>query len=158
MRTSLVTAWASLADSSWLQLLIGLVVVLLTFLAMEVLSYVLHRYLFHSILWPIHQSHHVSRKGRWGRAPWHVETNDMFSLFFAGLAIAAFAWPPTWWIGLGITVYGVIYFVVHDAVTHRRFVPFDLEWAWVIRIRDAHREHHKDASKKGVGPYGLFFT
>jgi beta-carotene 3-hydroxylase len=137
--------------------MIPFLVVGFTFLAMEGLSYVLHRYLFHGVLWRIHQSHHIAKVGRWGRAPWHLETNDLFSFLFAAFAVAAFAWPPTWWIGFGITLYGTIYFVVHDAVTHRRFFPLDLNWAWVVRIRDAHRAHHNDVSKVGVGPYGLFF-
>lgn len=137
-------------------LLMPVLTVVLSFFAMEILSYVLHRFVFHGVLWRIHQSHHVAKVGRWGRGAWQIEANDAFSVFFAALAIAAFAWPPTWWVGFGISVYGAVYFVVHDAVTHRRFWPLDLQWAWVARVRDAHREHHRDLSRQGVGPYGLF--
>jgi beta-carotene 3-hydroxylase len=121
---------------------------------MELISYIAHRWLFHGPLWFIHRSHHVSRKNTF-------EINDLFSVFFgvigAGLMIfsgvdnsAASA------IGLGITIYGALYFVLHDLFTHRRFLPFGSGNRILLAVRAAHQRHHQKSTKDGVGPYGLF--
>ena len=94
------------------------------FIGLEIFSYIVHRWLFHGILWNIHFSHHTPRKG------W-FELNDIFSLIFGLTAICLmiFAANPisesiTFPIGLGITIYGFVYFITHDLFTHRRFFPF----------------------------------
>lgn len=126
------------------------------FTGMEVISYLVHRYLFHGILWNIHKSHHTSRHGLF-------ELNDLFSLFFAGVSIALI-WSgsnhplqsPAFALGVGIALYGVLYFIIHDLFAHKRFFPFSSDNALMRLIRRAHRRHHQTAEKKGQEPYGLF--
>ena len=126
---------------------------------MEVASYVLHRFLFHGILWRIHQTHH--RAG--GHEHGSFELNDLFSVGFAALSmylmwtgrqdpIASSAFP----IGLGIAVYGVLYFVLHDLYAHRRFLPFKTKNPAAQAVKRAHGRHHQSLSKEGQEPYGLF--
>lgn len=126
--------------------------IILGFVGMEIFSYVVHRWLFHGALWKIHATHHTARKG------W-FEANDFFSLLFAGLSIVLIlsggeiALP----VGLGIAVYGFIYFITHDLFTHRRFLPFKSKNRILLAIRAAHQRHHQSAEKDGLEPFGLFF-
>lgn len=132
---------------------------LLTFLGfagLEAFSYVVHRWLFHGILWKIHRTHHFPRKGAF-------EVNDLFSVIFgsASVALMVFAEHPlsdsvAFPIGLGIAIYGVLYFIVHDLFTHRRFLPFASRNSVLLSIRGAHQTHHQTVEKDGQEPFGLF--
>lgn len=129
---------------------------ILGFAGMEILSYAVHRFLFHGIFWRIHRTHHVARKG------W-LELNDVFSLIFGAISICLIIFAEkalldsiSFPIGLGIAVYGIFYFIVHDAFTHRRFVPFNSENLIFKTIRAAHQRHHQIVEKQGIEPFGLF--
>lgn len=133
-----------------------MVYVLVGFVGMEILSYVLHRYLFHGLLWRIHRTHHEAHHGIF-------EINDVFSSLFAIAAIVLIILgadepntDPRFGLGLGITVYGILYFIIHDLFTHRRFLPFSSENRLMRLIRRAHQRHHQTAEKGGNEPYGLF--
>ncbi|MEX0723248.1 MAG: sterol desaturase family protein [Gracilimonas sp.] len=126
------------------------------FIGMEIISYCVHRWLFHGLLWKIHESHHKPDHGLF-------ELNDIFSLFFAGISIwlmvdgsdAMFA-SPAFGVGTGIAVYGILYFIIHDLFAHKRFLPFNSDSKVMKLIRRAHQRHHQDVGKKGHEPYGLF--
>lgn len=128
------------------------------FLFMELLSYVMHRWLFHGPLWPLHRSHHERRHD-------HFETNDLFSIFFSLIAIGFLihgVWSPlhrpSFAIGTGMTLYGGCYFLLHDVLTHRRWFHRRRMTGWFARLRKAHLVHHRRAGKVGIEPYGLLFT
>lgn len=129
---------------------IGLTI--LGFVLMEIFSYIVHRWLFHGILWRIHVTHHTPRKS------W-FELNDLFSLIFGGVSIGFIIsgnyilFP----IGLGIALYGFVYFITHDLFTHRRFLPFNSGNKILLTIRAAHQRHHQSVEEEGLEPFGLFF-
>lgn len=124
---------------------------ILGFVGMELLSYAVHRWLFHGVFWRIHKTHHVARKGAF-------EANDVFSLVFSFASIFLMisgnsaAFP----IGLGVAIYGIVYFIAHDFFTHRRFLPFKSDNKILRTIRAAHQRHHQSAEKLGTEPFGLF--
>lgn len=128
------------------------------FWATEVASYFLHRFVFHGGLWGIHQSHHSHTEGTF-------ELNDLFSLFFAllsvGLIVAGlqgwlhFFWA---WFGAGIALYGGLYFVIHDLMTHRRFIPLKPKGYMSQLLSRAHLIHHQRHDKEGQEPFGLFLV
>lgn len=124
---------------------------ILGFAGMEIFSYLVHRFLFHGVLWRIHETHHLPHK-------FPLELNDVFSFIFALLSVGLmlsgneFAFP----IGLGIAIYGLIYFITHDFFTHRRFLPFGSENKILLTIRAAHQRHHQSIEKRGLEPFGLF--
>jgi len=129
---------------------------ILGFVGLEIFSYAVHRWLFHGVLWRIHQTHHVARKGSF-------ELNDLFSIIFAvtSILLIIFAEKPlfdsiAFPIGLGIAIYGAVYFVAHDIFTHRRFFPFNSPNKLLLTIRAAHQKHHQTAGKHGIEPFGLF--
>lgn len=130
----------------------------LGFWATEIASYFLHRYLFHGQLWFIHKSHHSHREGTF-------EHNDFFSLFFSSLSIVLIISgfskliAPFWgWFGGGIAIYGMLYFVIHDLMTHRRFFPLKPTGLVVTLLSRAHLIHHQSHDKPGQEPYGLFLV
>jgi len=125
--------------------------VVVGFIGIEVASIFIHKYLFHGILWKIHVTHHRKRESV-------MEWNDIFSLSFAAFSIFFIFHSSVFWqaVGWGITLYGALYFYVHDVLTHHRF------FAWKCPVflrlwRDAHRRHHQRADQEGQGPFGLFW-
>ncbi len=126
-------------------------------LAMEVVAYLTHRFLMHGPLWFLHRSHHVPHTGTF-------EWNDLFGVFFAIpsiLFIRAGVRDASWMlpVGLGMTAYGVIYFVFHDVVVHRRvklgLVP---QWRYLRRIIMAHLIHHKTHGRDGAQSFGFLYA
>ena len=121
------------------------------FVGLEVFSYIVHRWFFHGVLWKIHVTHHTPRKG------W-LELNDVFSIVFGSVSVICLvsgnyiAIP----VGLGIAIYGVVYFIAHDLFTHRRFLPFSSKNKTLLTIRAAHQRHHQSSDKLGIEPFGLF--
>lgn len=133
-----------------------LILTVLGFAVMEAFSYIVHRFLFHGILWKIHVTHHTPRR-------FPFESNDIFSIIFAAVSICLmiFAERPlsdsvSFPIGFGIALYGVFYFIIHDLLTHRRFLPFNSRNKLFLTVRAAHQRHHQTAEKKGIEPFGLF--
>lgn len=129
-----------------MQIVLNIAIILFTIASMEAFSWFIHKYLFHGPLWFIHKSHHVERKG------W-FEFNDVFSLLFASLSLYLMWQGRTdfnvkFWIGLGISVYGVIYFIFHDWFIHNRFKSFKSSNSYLLGIRRAHKIHHKSIKKE----------
>lgn len=139
--------------SVWVQ--IGIVAV--TVLAMEGVAWAVHRYIMHGWGWAWHESHHRPRTGIF-------EKNDLYAIVFAGLAIFAFtfgrlAWPPLWWIGLGMTVYGALYALAHDALVHRRIPGLPTpKRGYLLRLFEAHHLHHAVHAKKGAVSFGFLIA
>src|SRR5690242_7053361 len=90
-------------------------VVLITFTAMEAIAWALHKYVMHGLLWSLHEDHHRPHNKK-------MEKNDFFALVFA---------IPSWlfmmfgimdgcdyklYIGIGTTLYGICYVLVHDGL------------------------------------------
>ncbi|MBB4108904.1 sterol desaturase family protein [Pedobacter zeae] len=130
--------------------------VLFTILAMECFSWFIHKYLFHGVLWFLHRSHHQ-------KAHSFFEWNDLFALFFAALSLylmyrGSEDFDYRFFIGLGITLYGLIYFVIHDWFVHRRFKTFKSNNAYLKAVRKAHKIHHKNREKENGKAFGLLFV
>jgi beta-carotene 3-hydroxylase len=126
---------------------------------MELWARVLHQHLWHGPLWFLHESHHRERDG------W-FELNDVFAVFHAAIGISlilygcvgpvgygreiAFGW------GLGMSAFGMSYFLIHDGLVHERLpVAFLERIPWIHRLAAAHRAHHV-THRRDSHPYGLF--
>ncbi len=137
-------------------LLINIGISLGTIAFMEGLSWTIHKYLFHGPLWFIHKTHHQERHG------W-FELNDIFSMGFAALSLWLM-WlgredlDYRFWIGVGITIYGIIYFIFHDWFIHNRFKAFKSTNRYLLGIRRAHKMHHKSMQKAPSQEFGLLLT
>lgn len=133
--------------------LLDIGIVLLTIAGMEALSWFIHKYLFHGPLWFIHKTHHQQRHG------W-FELNDIFSIGFAVLSLWLMwqgrnTYNAGFFIGLGITIYGLIYFIFHDWFIHNRFKAFKTTNSYLLSIRRAHKIHHKSTEKLPSEEFGL---
>ena len=133
--------------------LLNIAILLGTIVIMEALSWAMHKYLFHGPLWFIHKTHHQEKHG------W-FELNDLFSLGFAALSLwlmwtGHVALNYYFWIGMGISIYGIIYFIFHDWFIHNRFKSFKSKNRYLLGIRRAHKIHHKSMEKNPSEEFGL---
>ncbi|MGI4840279.1 MAG: sterol desaturase family protein [Janthinobacterium lividum] len=132
-------------------------IVIVTVAAMEWVAFVAHKYLMHGWGWGWHRSHHEPRTG------W-FEKNDLYAVVFAGLAIVLIAMGnqgvhPLEWIGAGMTLYGALYFIVHDGVVHRRW-PFKVvpRRGYLKRLYQAHLMHHAVDGKERCVSFGFLYA
>ncbi len=137
--------------------LVNTFVFLATLVAMEFVAAVVHRHVMHGWGWGWHRSHHEPRTGRF-------ERNDLYAVFFAGIAIALIyagsrGWHPLEWIGAGMTAYGLLYFVAHDGLVHRRWLFRNApRTGYVKRLYQAHRMHHAVDGKDGCVSFGFLWA
>ncbi|MES2617581.1 MAG: sterol desaturase family protein [Bacteroidota bacterium] len=141
-----------------MQLIIAILSVLSGFLLMEGVAWFSHKYIMHGIMWRWHKSHHEPRKGKF-------EKNDLFGLVFAaisaGFIIVGSMHGITWefYFGIGIFLYGIAYFLVHDIFVHQRFALFrNTQSRYFQAMRFAHKIHHKVTSKDGAEAFGFLFV
>jgi len=139
--------------------MIHALVILTTFAIMEGITWLTHKYVMHGFGWFLHEDHHEPGY------PHVFEKNDLFFVIFAlpsslsmyfGLGngnyvLAAF--------GIGILLYGIAYFLVHDILIHQRFKWFKhTKNRYLLGLRKAHKVHHKNMGKKDSECFGMLFV
>jgi beta-carotene 3-hydroxylase len=137
-------------------ILLYILITLGTFLAMEFVAWFAHKYVMHGFLWYLHKDHHQHEPGFW-------EKNDAFFLIFAipsatcyivGSAVAGMF--PLFFVGVGISLYGIAYFLVHDIFIHQRFKIFTrTKNKYLKAIRKAHKVHHKHLGPEDGQCFGM---
>ena len=135
-----------------------ILIVLGTFILMEGVTWLTHRFVMHGFLWYLHQDHHQKGTG-------FFEKNDAFFLIFAipsWLCIMLGLQNKMYWvaaIGFGIAMYGLAYFIVHEVIIHQRFKWFTRSNNTYIRaIRWAHKMHHKHLGKEEGESFGMLMV
>lgn len=126
---------------------------------MEPMTWLIHKYVMHGFLWSLHRDHHDhSHEG-------DLERNDYFFIIFALPAIALLYFGVqnnfsiNFFIGLGITLYGMAYFFVHDIFIHQRIKIFrNTENPYFLAIRRAHKQHHKHVNKEFGECFGFLWV
>lgn len=132
--------------------------IFLAFGAMEAIAWALHKYVMHGFLWHLHEDHHRPHDN-------HLEKNDLFALVFG---------IPSWlfimfgimdgldyklYLGIGITLYGICYVLVHDGLIHQRFKIFkSVETPWLIALRKGHKVHHKKREREDGECFGMLLV
>jgi beta-carotene 3-hydroxylase len=126
---------------------------------MEAVAWLTHKYVMHGLLWSLHADHHKKNPSSF------FEKNDYFFLIFAIPGILCLALgiytPLTMllYIGLGITIYGFAYFMVHDIFIHQRFrILRNADGFYFKAIRRAHKMHHKHLEKENGECFGMLFV
>jgi len=140
--------------------MINLIITLCTFFAMEGVTWLTHRFVMHGFLWVWHQDHHDKNHESF------FEKNDYFFIVFAIPAMALIATGMyvdslnyLMYIGLGITMYGSAYFLVHEIFIHQRFKLFTKTNNVYFRaIRKAHKIHHKHIGKEEGECFGMLMV
>lgn len=139
-------------------LVASVLLVAAAFLAMEGVAWTVHRYVMHSQAgWAWHKSHHEPSRG--------VELNDLYAVVFAGPAIALFwigAQPGlrwAWFLGLGVTLYGLMYALVHDGLVHQRLgFRITPKRGYLKKLVQAHRLHHAVHTRDGAVSFGFLYA
>lgn len=125
--------------------------------AMEFVAWFAHKYIMHGLLWSWHADHHQPHQHKTG----FFEKNDRFFLVFAIPSAACYmigslGHPYLLAVGIGISVYGLIYFLIHDVYIHQRFKWFrQLDNKYSRAILRAHGAHHAIQTKEGCESFGL---
>lgn len=140
-------------------ILINIFCVIAAFAGMEIVAWLAHKYIMHGILWQLHKDHHKKEGDGF------IEHNDFFFLLFAlpGIACLFFGrindYNFLFWIGVGITLYGFAYFIIHDIFIHQRFKIFrNSNNVYFRAIRRAHKMHHKHLSKEDGECFGMLWV
>jgi len=126
---------------------------------MEGVTWLTHKYVMHGFLWYLHKDHHQPKYNA------IFEKNDAFFLIFAIPSMLLFYFGLTpqinslFFIGLGILLYGITYFLVHDVIIHRRFKWFNnIKWPYLLALRKGHKVHHKYLDKEEGECFGLLYV
>ena len=142
-----------------MDILIWIGIVIGTFIFMEFNAWFMHKYIMHGFLWTLHKDHHKKDHKSW------FERNDAFFLFYAVLSISSFFLWETGTlslglpIGIGIFLYGLTYFLVHDIFIHQRFKFFKkTNNRYARALRRAHKIHHKNIHKNGGECFGMLIV
>jgi len=140
-------------------IIINILIVLGAFVSMEGVAWFTHKFIMHGLLWYLHKDHHHKEsKG-------FFEHNDFFFLIFALPGIAGlfigmqqgYSW--LFWAGLGVTIYGMAYFLVHDIFIHQRFKLLrNANNFYFKAIRRAHKMHHKHIDKEDGECFGMLWV
>ncbi|MDB0011849.1 sterol desaturase family protein [Crocinitomicaceae bacterium] len=137
---------------------LGIITIFLTFIGMEGVAWLAHKYIMHGIGWFLHKDHHVPHNNK-------TEKNDFFFLIFA---------IPSWlcimlgmiyqndisvFIGYGIIAYGICYIIVHEIFIHQRLKLLrNTNKPYFKAIRYAHKIHHKHLGKEHGECFGMLFV
>ena len=133
-------------------------ITLLTVATMEFVAWFAHKYIMHGWLWNWHEDHHKPHFEKEG----FFEKNDLFFLVFAipsALSYIIGSSTEHFWlffVGVGISIYGLIYFLIHDVYIHQRFKWFrQLDSKYSRAILRAHGAHHSKHTKEDGESFGL---
>ena len=128
------------------------------YIGMEFMAWFTHKYLMHGILWSWHEDHHKPHEN-----DGFFEKNDRFFLVFAIPSALCYMLGAYYldlrflfYIGIGISLYGLTYFLIHDVYIHQRFKWFrQLENKYSKAILRAHGSHHAVQTKEDCESFGL---
>ena len=131
-------------------------VVLAAVVGMELFAWFAHKYIMHGWGWAWHRDHHEPHDNA-------LEKNDLFAVVFGTIAAILFGvgalWSDViWWTAVGITLYGVIYTLVHDGLVHQRYWRWSPKRGYAKRLVQAHRLHHATIGKEGGVSFGFVFA
>lgn len=143
-----------------MDIFVAIIIIISSFLAMEFVAWATHKYIMHGPLWILHSDHHKKDHEGW------FERNDFFFLIFAipGILLILSGLDGRFQsilfnIGIGITLYGMAYFFVHDIFIHQRFKFLrKTDNAYFKAIRRAHKMHHKHLGKEHGECFGMLLV
>jgi len=136
-----------------------ILITLITFLCMEAVTWLTHKFVMHGLLWYFHEDHHQPRYQN------RFERNDIFFVIFAVPSILLFYTGANnginykFFIGLGVLLYGISYFLIHDVLIHQRFKWFrNTNNKYLLGLRKAHKIHHKHLGKENGECFGMLLV
>ncbi len=140
-------------------MVLNILLVIMVFILMEGATWLIHKYVMHGFLWRLHKDHHDhSNDGV-------LEKNDYFFVIFSVPTIALMyfgslrGYDYVFFAGIGIMVYGLAYFFIHDLFIHQRIkVLTKTKNPYFLALRRAHKQHHKHLSKEHGECFGFLYV
>lgn len=139
-------------------IIINCLIVLGGFSLMEATAWFTHKYIMHGFMWRWHKSHHEPREGTF-------EKNDLFGIVFAIVSASLIIFGSfdgidwRFYLGIGILLYGIAYFLVHDVFVHQRLPLLKKSnTPYFQAMRFAHKIHHKVHTKEGAEAFGFLYV
>ena len=136
------------------------ITILITAILMEGVAWAMHKYIMHGVFWNLHEDHHIR-----DNHDSFFERNDSFFIFFAIISITSFViwsffgWTIALGIGIGVFVYGCVYFLIHDLFIHQRIKIWrNTKNPYLRAIRRAHKIHHKHLGKEDGECFGMLWV
>jgi beta-carotene 3-hydroxylase len=138
-----------------------------SFIFMEFVAWSNHKYVMHGFLWIWHKDHHINDQKKVALHEMNhggFEENDYFFLIYALPAIVLFIvgiYNELWLllaIAIGISLYGLTYFLIHDVLIHQRIkIPMQRlkKTRYFKALIKAHLAHHRPKNKTDFNNYGL---
>ncbi|MCF8368151.1 MAG: sterol desaturase family protein [Bacteroidales bacterium] len=120
------------------------------FFFMEFMAWFSHKYIMHGFLWVLHKDHHI-RDGR------KFEWNDLFAVIYAipSIMLIYFGYADMdyrMWLGIGVFLYGMAYFMFHDVYVHQRVKMLSkISNRYLRATVKAHKEHHNPHAHYNYG-------
>ncbi|MDC8754215.1 sterol desaturase family protein [Erythrobacter sp. sf7] len=138
---------------SWLE---AAAIVLAALIGMELFAWYAHKYIMHGWGWGWHRDHHEPHDNT-------LEKNDLFAVVFGSICtvmyiVGSLWWEWLWWTAVGVTLYGVIYTLVHDGLVHQRYFRWVPRKGYAKRLVQAHKLHHATIGKEGGVSFGFVFA
>ena len=142
-----------------MDIILYVLVTIAVFIGMEGVTWLTHKYVMHGFLWFLHEDHHQPGYD-------HVfEKNDSFFVVFATPSILLFYFGTVpslnvkFFIGFGIMLYGLAYFIVHEVIIHQRIKMFkNVKSSYLRALRKAHKIHHKHLGKEEGECFGMLLV
>lgn len=148
--------------------MIKVLIAIVAFFFMEFVAWSNHKFVMHGFLWKWHADHHVNdnNKSKPQTESYNpgFEKNDRFFLIYAAPGIILlllgfyFKINPLISAGIGISLYGTTYFVIHDIIIHQRIkIPFlmNIKNQYIQSVIRAHLAHHRGKNIHDFHNYGL---
>ncbi|HYQ55900.1 MAG TPA: hypothetical protein VEP89_01050 [Draconibacterium sp.] len=146
----------------------NILIAIAAFCFMEFVAWSNHKFVMHGFLWKWHRDHHVNdHKKNASQTELYkpgFEKNDYFFLVYAIPAIIVlivgffFHISALIALGIGISLYGLTYFSIHDVMIHQRLnIPFltHTKNKYLRAVREAHLAHHRGKNVRDFDNYGL---
>ena len=139
-------------------ILFYMITTLFVFVLMEGVAWFLHKYVMHGFAWYLHEDHHRYTKHRF-------QKNDIFGVFFSLISFLFVLTGSLWGvdirlaIGIGIMLYGIGYFLVHDIFFHRRIrIKYRPKSEYMKRVLAAHAVHHQKSTPRTGVNFGFLYA
>jgi beta-carotene 3-hydroxylase len=147
-----------MAINDWIYVLFYVLIASVVFVSMEGVAWFLHKYVMHGFGWYLHEDHHRFTGKRF-------QKNDLFGLFFGVISFILILTgvlsrlDVKFAVGVGIMLYGIGYFMVHDIFFHRRIrISYRPRSEYMKRVLNAHAIHHqKSTAHTGVN-FGFLYA
>ena len=141
-----------------MNILMFILVLLASYFFMEFVAWFAHKYVMHGFGWFLHADHHAPN---YQARDSFFEKNDAFFVIFAVPAMLGYIFGSIYAIPLliaaaiGISLYGITYFMIHDVLFHQRIKLRIRGNAYFRALRRAHGMHHVHHTSEGGECFGL---